>query len=137
MKTSRWNLLRNLTLAVAAFTLMVSTVPYSTAETRKTTLTHQELVELIANAKTEADHQRIAEYYSQEALRLNRQAKEHLELAAVYAKNPATVESKQGNSFGQSASHCKRAAALATEEAQEDEALAEFHSNKAKAVTTK
>jgi hypothetical protein len=94
---------------------------------------------VLKTAKEPVEHRKIAAYYRQEAARLTASAKEHEELAEVYAKNPPfpAMEAKHGTAFGQGAPHCKRWAELSAEQAKEAEALAEMHEEMAKATEQK
>jgi hypothetical protein len=136
MKTSRINLLAALAITTLALS---SLVPLSVAAENKSALSKKELQVLIANAKTPTEHQKIAAYYRDQAQRLTASAKEHAEMAEVYAKNPvsAALESKHGVSFGQGASHCRRWAQLDEEQAKEAEALAALHNEIAKSAEKK
>ena len=100
-------------------------------------ITKKEFKTLLKTAKGPAEHRRIAEYYRHEAARLTASAKEHEELAEVYAKNPPfpamAMEEKRGTSFAQSAPHCKRWAELDAEQAKKANALAAMHENMANA----
>ena len=119
-----------LVIAFLAVSLSASTA-YGT-EVSKHRLTHKELKELIANAATPADHQKIAAYYRGEAQRLRQTAKEHQEWGDIYAKGSAGSESKHpGMSNG--APHCHKWADLEEEEAKEADALAAAHDDMAKA----
>lgn len=135
MKSVRFNLLA--ALAIVAIALS-SLAPVSLAANNKT-LTKKELKTLLRTAKEPVEHRKIAEYYRQEAARLNASAKEHQELAEIYAKNPPNpaMEAKHGTSFGQGAPHCKRWAELSAEQAKESEALAAMHEEMAKTAEQK
>jgi hypothetical protein len=136
MKSTRINLLAILTIVALALS---SFVPVAMATKNKPVLTKKELKVLLKTASEPADHQKIAEYYRQKALRLRADAKEHLEMAEDYAKHPrfAAMEVKQGASFGQGASHCQRWAQLDEQEAKEAEALAVLHEDMAKQAEQK
>jgi hypothetical protein len=94
----------------------------------KTDLTKQELKTAITNAKTPEDHQRIADYYQKQADNMLTEAKEHDELAVLYAKslNPVAVK------MGRNAEHCKYFAQYARKAAQQDQELAKMHEEMAK-----
>lgn len=102
-------------------------------------ITKKELKALLKTAKEPVEHRKIAEYYRQEATRLTASAKEHEELAEIYAKNPpfAAMEGKHGTSFGQGAPHCKRWAELSAEQAKEALSLAAMHEEMAQAAEKK
>ena len=102
-------------------------------------ITKKEFKTLLKTAKEPVEHRKIAEYYRQEAARLTASAKEHEELAEIYAKNPPfpAMEAKHGTSFGQGAPHCKRWAELSAEQAKESMALAAMHEEMAQAAEKK
>ena len=102
-------------------------------------ITKKELKTLLKTAKEPVEHRKIAEYYRQEAARLTASAKEHEELAEIYAKNPPfpAMEAKHGTSFGQGAPHCKRWAELSSEQAKEALSLAAMHEEMAQAAEKK
>ena len=102
-------------------------------------ISKKEFKTLLKTAKEPVEHRKIAEYYRQEAARLTASAKEHEELAEVYAKNPPfpAMEAKHGTAFGQGAQHCKRWAELSAEQAKEAEALAAMHEEMAKTAEQK
>jgi hypothetical protein len=114
--------------------LVTLTAQVSTAASEHK-LTKKELKELIANAKTPEDHQKVAAYYRAEAKRLRASAQEHKEWAETYAKSPVytTRESKTGDTL-MGPSHCKKWAELESEEADEADALAASHEDMAKAA---
>jgi hypothetical protein len=136
MKCTRINLPAILTIIALALS---SFVPVDMAAEDKPVLSKKELKVLLRTAKEPAEHRKIAEYYRQEAQRLTTSSKEHAEMAETYAKNPsfASPESKQGVSFGQGASHCRRWAQLDAEQAKEAEALAALHEDMAKQAEQK
>ncbi len=131
MKTGRILLLT----LTAVVTLVTFSSTFAVAET---TISKKEVKALIKNAKTPSDHLRIAEYYRQEAARLNQEAKHHAEMAVLYKQNPpnAALEAKHGSAV-EGASHCNRWAELSRKEAEEAKALATLHQNMAKDTETK
>jgi hypothetical protein len=94
-------------------------------------LTSKNLKTAIANAKTPGDHQRIAAYYKKQADRMTAEAKEHDELAEVYAKSPNPHEMKHPMS-GQTVEHCKYFADFARKAAEQAQQLAKMHEDMAK-----
>jgi hypothetical protein len=102
-------------------------------------ITKKEFKTLLKTAKEPVEHIKIAQYYRQEAARLTASAKEHEELAEVYAKNPPfpAMEAKHGTAFSQGAPHCRRWAELSAEQAKEAQTLAEMHEDMAKAAEQK
>jgi hypothetical protein len=85
-------------------------------------LSHNELKNLIATAKTREDHLRIADYYRGEATHLRKEAAEHEDLATAYAKGTIWVPSKLGL-----LQHCKEFAQSFARAAEEADALASDH----------
>jgi len=126
--------LRHLTHLVVVFTLFSVVPVYATPANGQRPLTKRELNTLLKNAKTPADHLRIASYYREEAQRLRSRSEEYLRQAAVYDKNPLfpALESKQGTSFGMGASHCRYWAKQDAEAAAKADAQAALHEDMAK-----
>ena len=126
-----------------AFVLMLS-LAFASLSTfavasQGTVITKKEFKTLLKTAKEPVEHRKIAEYYRQEAARLTASAREHEELAEIYAKNPPfpAMEAKHGASFGQGAPHCKRWAELSSEQAKEALSLAAMHEEMAQAAEKK
>jgi uncharacterized protein YbbK (DUF523 family) len=94
-------------------------------------LAKKELKTAITNAKTPQDHQRIAAYYQKEADRMLAEAKEHDELAIVYAKSPNASAMKMPMS-GRTAEHCKYFAEAVRKAAQESQEMAKLHQEMAR-----
>ena len=132
---------RNLLTAVFSIAVLAAvsfTSVYSFAQDQKVP-TKKELATLLKTANEPADHLRIAAYYKQEAGRQRQAAKEHADLAAIYQETHpfAAMESKHGDAFPQGASHCKKFAQLALEQAKEADALVILHENMAKETAQK
>lgn len=121
------------------FLLAASVLSNYASASDQTVITKKEFKTLLKTAKEPVEHRKIAAYYRQEAARLNASAKEHEELAKVYAKNPPfpALEVKHGAAFGQGATHCKRWAELSAEQAKEATALANMHEEMAAAAEKK
>ena len=136
MKRTRINLLAALTIIALALS---SFVPLAMAANDKPVLTKKELKVLLKTASEPADHQKIAEYYRQKAVRLRDDAKEHLEMAEDYAKYPrvGAMGPKQLGPLGQGATHCRRWAELDEQEAKEADALVVLHEDMAKQAEQK
>ena len=136
METPRINLLVSLTIITLALSSFVSV---SMASNDKPVISKREFKVLLRTAKEPPEHQKIAQYYRQEAQRLTASSKEHEEMAEIYAKNPPfpAMEAKHGDAFGQGASHCRKWAQLIAEQAKEAEALAALHEDMAKAAAQK
>lgn len=117
--------------AVATVALLGIAVAFASPVPRQDKVSRSELKELIKNAKEPADHQRIARYFNEEADRLEDEAKEHIDLAAVYRGNPTPEERKHPMS-GRTAGHCDYFAKVAREAANADRQIAAAHLEMAK-----
>ena len=87
---------------VLALVLASSLLSTYAAASENQVITKKEFKTLLKTAKEPVEHRKIAAYYRQEAARLTASAKEHEELAEVYAKNPPfpAMEAKHGTAFG-------------------------------------
>ena len=132
---------RYLTVAVltSSLALLSLIAPHSVAADKKDVISKSELKALLTTASTPADHQKIADYYHNEAENLTDSAKEHQDLAALYDNNAAfrATQMKHGDMTGLGASHCRKLSELQAEAAKESEALAVLHENMAKATANK
>jgi len=132
------NVLHHLTkLAIVCLAMLSFASVYAAAAAAaddQRPLSKHELNMLLKNAKTPADHLRIASYYREEAQGLRSSSEEYLRQAAVYDKNPPfpALESKQGTAFGMGASHCRYWAKQDAEAAAKADAQAALHEDMAK-----
>jgi hypothetical protein len=94
-------------------------------------LSKKQVKALIGTASTSADHLKLAQHFSQEADRLEAEAKEHEELAQEYRRNPTAMAMKNPMS-ARSAEHCKYFAKAARDAAKADRELAGSHEEMAK-----
>lgn len=103
----------------------------------KNITTKKQVKALVSSAKTPEDHLKLAAYFSQEADRLEADAKGHAELADVYRQHPHTTgggkQSGTGSVF-QTAEHCDSAAKSLREAAKDLRELAVEHEQMAKDV---
>jgi len=122
---------RSLGILVIVFVVMLSAVwQVSTAQQHKPEkLSKQQLLSLIASAKTPAEHRRVAEYYHATAQDYLAQAKEHEELAEAYKKNPMTSSSKFATG---TVNHCEYFAKSFKDMATKMQELADMHEQMAK-----
>ena len=120
-------------VAFGAIALAVS-VAVSGAQTGKSTdlLTGKQVKELVANAKTPADHMKLSKHFSALAAKYEADAAEHVELSAVYRKSPGAAETKRPGG-PDTAVHCDRFAQLARDAAKEARDLAAAHEHMAAA----
>ena len=134
--TKRTPTTRNqITIVAVLLAVLLTVVPRTGRAASEHRLTKKELKALIASAKTPEDHQKIAAYYREEAKRLHANAKEHADLAEVYAKHPPfpAMGAKHGDTVP-GVGHCRKWADLENQEADEADALAAQHEDMAKAV---
>jgi len=80
--------------------------PQESAAEPKDTLSSKQVKELVANAKTPADHLKLAHHYAAMAQKHEAEATEHEALAAEYTRNPQLGASKHPMSAN-TAEHCK------------------------------
>lgn len=92
----------------------------------KPTLSRGELKNLLANAKTPADHLKLAAYYRAEADAFEADAKEHEELAAYYQDDSWQIRGRAATA------HCERLVIAARDAARAALALATAHEDMAK-----
>ncbi len=121
-------------LAIVGVALLTLVPPYSTGAERKPALKKNELMTMVANAKTPADHRAIAAYYEREAHRLAESSRGHVEGTAIYKEKSATTGGRQLVIYQEMVKHCERLARLQAEQSKEAGALAKLHEDMAKAV---
>lgn len=121
--TTRWRLA---SLASGLMVLALTAAPLPAQTTKAPRLTSKEVVALIQNAKTPADHEKLAAYYDQTAAELEEKAEEHKELAAAYKRMP-TPGNPRIPSPARPISHCENIAANAGKAAAEARSMAEHH----------
>lgn len=119
--------------AVIVSLVLSSLAASSFADQGRINLSKSELKALLTTAKTPAEHRAIAAYYEQRAKDLTAESAEHQAMAEQFAKQPATIESKQG--IG--ASHCRRFAQIYAIEAKEAANRAAEHEAMAVKAETK
>ena len=123
MKTASLSVKRVVGWTIVAFTVLGCSL--SVAAERSGTLSKKELNNLAAS-KNPGDQQTIAEYYKDKAHRLTTKSEEFANQAEILAKEPATIESKQGISCN-CPSHFRYFSKLYAQEAAEAQAEAEHH----------
>lgn len=100
------------------------------AQTAGKALSKKQLKDLVATAKTAADHRKLAEHYRAAAAKHEAEAKEHVELAAKYRANPTPNETKRPGAADTAshcltfAEHCRKQAAIMSEMAAMHEEMA-------------
>ena len=113
-------------LLTAAMAILIGVVSQPASADDSKILKKDELKNLIANAKTAQDHQRIADHYTAKAEQFEAEATEHAEEAAKYKANPNMHEMKHPGS-PQTASHCESMARSLRDAAKQARQLAEDH----------
>jgi hypothetical protein len=119
-------------VATAVLTAIVS-VPAGAAKAK--TLSQSELKNLIANAKTAADHERIARHFDFEAAKYEAEAKDHGDLAAsyqAYAKTSTVPYKAAAAASVRNAEHCDGIGSQLRKAAEEARQLATEHRGLAK-----
>jgi hypothetical protein len=94
-------------------------------------LTSKEVQDLIVNAKTPADHLKLAKHFTALAARYDAEAADHAAEAKAYRSGGNAAESKRPGSPG-TAAHCDRLASAAREAASAARDLANDHEKMAK-----
>lgn len=111
--------------------LMTIAVAQVSAAEPKGSLSNQQVRELVANAKTEDDHMKLAHHYAAMAEKHEAEAVEHEALAVEYARHPQLGSSKHPMGPN-TAEHCKYFAQHCRESAKEMRAMSAAHEAMAK-----
>jgi hypothetical protein len=125
------NTFRKCTIVGFALAALSVSLPTTAAQKASSSLTSKEVKELVANAKTPADHAKLAAYFNLEADKLQADAKQHTELAEVYRLNPPTTGGGKsgGNPQVRSSEHCLAIAKSLTDAATNLRALGREHAS--------
>ena len=119
--------------SVVLAVLMVVTAIQAPAAEPKGMLPAQQVKALVANAKTPADHMKLARHYAAMAEKHEADAAEHEALAAQYTRNPQPGASK--HPMGpDTAEHCKYYAEHCRKAAMEMRAMSTAHEEMAKSI---
>jgi hypothetical protein len=110
--------------------VMLSLAPYAFAETEKTSdrVLQNTMIDIVAQANSKDDHERIAARYDDETRSLLKNASRHEELALIYEQTEKTQKTWRSNA----ARHCKMIAQKIQEVAVETSALSDLHRQLAK-----
>lgn len=119
-------------LVAFAAAMMISAGQASAVEPRGM-LNSKEVKALVANAKTAADHMKLAQHYTAMAEKHEAEAKEHEALAAEYRGNPRVSETKRPMA-PDTAAHCEYFAEHCRKAAKEMRAMAAAHEEMAKSA---
>ncbi len=119
---------RRFAVSVLAGPLMLAQV--ASGQPSGKALSKKQLADLVATAKSAADHQKLAEHYRAAAAKHEEEAKEHTALAAKYKANPNASEVKRPGDPDTAAhcltyaEHCRKAAKSMSEMAAMHEEMA-------------
>jgi hypothetical protein len=133
VKTTSFNFKRVVGWTVVVFTLLGGSLSF--AAEKSGALSKKELKNLTASGNP-ADQQTLAKYYKDKAHRLTIQSEEFAKQAEILAKQPATIESKQGTSCN-CPSHFRYFSKLYAQEAAEAQAEADRHERLAQEYSAK
>ena len=114
--------------------LIVVSAGQAPAVEPKGELKSKEVKALVANAKTPADHLKLARHYTAMAAKHDAEAQEHEALAVEYTRNPR-IGSTKTPMRPDSAEHCKYFAEHCRKAAKEMQAMAAAHEEMAKSLT--
>jgi hypothetical protein len=114
--------------------LIVVSAGQATAVEANGELKSKEVKALVANAKTPADHMKLARHYTAMAAKHDAEAQEHEALAVEYTRNPQIGSSKTPMAPN-SAEHCRYFAEHCRKAAKEMQAMAAAHEEMAKSLT--
>ena len=108
-----------------AFVMTVAAFGQTTSaqQTEAEHFSKRQLNTLIAEAKTPAEHQRIAQYYQAKAQDYLAQAKEHEQMVAAYKANPSLTAKSQASTIN----HCEYFVKTFNELAVKSQELAKLH----------
>ena len=128
---------RTLRLAVfaVAMAMLAAVVSVPAGAAKAKTLSQSELKNLIANAKTAADHERIAQHFDSEATKYEAESKDHGELAVsyqAYARTSTVPYKAAATASVRNAEHCNGIGSQLRNAAEDARQLAAEHRGMAK-----
>ena len=125
---------RTITILSLALALAVFAQAAPAQQSKPEHLNKQQLNTLIANAKTPAEHERIAQYYEGKAVDYRAEAVEHQAMVAAYKANSSlSNEKNRASTIG----HCEYFVKTFNELAVKSQELAKMHEQMAKDVEQK
>lgn len=116
---------------VLTFVLAITLPIFATSTSQPENLSKKQLSTLIATATTPAQHQRIADYYRAESVKLMAESNYHAAMAAAFRANPMTNNPKAAF---RTVDHCEYLAQSLKAKAEKSEALALAHERMAEAA---
>ena len=129
---------QNSVIAIAGLLALIVGAPFLAAEDAKNPdlLPQKQVKELVANARTPADHVKLAKHFTALAAKYEAEATEHAELADVYRKNPRRPRVEAALA-PDTAGHCDRLVQLNRESARAALDVAADHERMAKAASSR
>jgi hypothetical protein len=126
--------LRLFSIALLGLAVVVGSTTVSAAQTKSSSdlLTAKQVADLIATAKTPADHMKLSKHFAALAKSYDAEVAEHEREAKAYRSNPTGSESKRPGA-PDTAVHCDRLAEHARASAIEARDLAVEHEHMANA----
>jgi len=125
---------RGLTTALVIVSFLTVAAGSAVAVEPKGALKPKEVKALVANAKSPADHLKLARHFTAMAEKHEAEAKEHDELAAEYSRNPRMGAAGKTPMTGNTAEHCKYYAEHCRNAAKQMRSMAMAHEEMAKAA---
>jgi hypothetical protein len=129
------HLIKTRILRLAVFALAIAFTPAAVsiaAGAKHKAMSKSELKHLVATAETKADHERIAQYFDDEAAKYEAESKEHEELAGAYRKSGPASAKYPGSM--QTPNHCDSLSKSLQQAAENARQLAADHREMAKEV---
>ena len=134
MKRGLLNWKRTVASSMLLAVLIMVSAAQAGAVDAKGELTSKEVKALVANAKTPADHMRLAHHYTAMAAKHDAEALDHEALAAEYSRNPQLGAIKHTGAPN-TAEHCKYFAEHCRNAAKEMRLMAAAHEEMAKSFS--
>jgi hypothetical protein len=130
------NTFRTYAIVIVTTVGLAAPVPLLAAQTSTSPdlLTKKQVKELIANAKTPADHVRLQKHFLALAATYDAEADQHAAEADAYRRNGEVMHSKNALLAPGTVLHCERFAELDRKAAKEARALAAAHERRAVAL---
>lgn len=114
--------------AIALSTLILTSFSPQAISAGGDRLTHKQVIELIANAKTSADHMRLEKHFDATADDLAAQGREHAQLADQYRHTAELASDEDKPHYSaEMAEHCARLADELSKAAEAARGLARDH----------
>ena len=122
---------RSIKTAVIGIAFAAASIMIASAAAKDKPLTSREVRNLIVNAETKAEHERLAKYFEAEVARYEAESKDHGELAQLYQRNSSATPTKYPGTI-QSFQHCDSLSKNLQRAAEDARQLAAEHREMAK-----